>query len=86
MADQLELLKQLRAIGVKMVDFHRDGQSGELSIIAVEFFPRELLDLDSIVPVAGAESMPTDRPPPTEDEQPNVPPAIARILKRGSVS
>ncbi len=76
-----EQLKRLRAMGVKTVAFH-DGQ-----LAAVEFFPRELLDLDSLVP--GADNTPTDRPPPALDEDGpalRVPPAIAAILKRGSVS
>lgn len=78
---QMEQLRALRALGVKSVGFFE----GDLA--AVEFFPRELLDLDSLVP--GADNTPTDRPPPALDEDGpalRVPPAIAAILKRGSVS
>ncbi len=74
-------LERLRTIGVKSLGFF----AGQLA--AVEFFPRELLDLDSLVP--GADNTPTDRPPPALDENGpalRVPPAIAAILKRGSVS
>lgn len=79
---QMEQLRALRALGVKSVGFFE----GDLA--AVEFFPRELLDLDSLVPGA-ADTTPTDRPPPALDEDGpalRVPPAIAAILKRGSVS
>jgi hypothetical protein len=89
MAD-LELLKQLRAAGVKAVDFHYDGQSKTTNIIAVEFFPRSLLDVTEFTAGEGADPMEaaTERPPPAgdKDSPPNIPPAMARILSRGSVS
>lgn len=90
MAD-LELLKQLRDAGVKAVDFHFDGQTKATHIIAVEFFPRDLLDVGSMFPpeVADPEAVPTDRPPaPAGEEMPTrrVPPALAALLKTGSVS
>ncbi len=78
------LLERLRKLGVKSIDMRKDES------YYVEFFPRDLLDVNSLVPEDG---MPTDRPPPAmgEDGQPNIPPvripaAIAAILKRGSVS
>jgi len=75
-----EQLKRLRALGVKQIDLRKDGSC------FVEFFERGLLDVDALIPGADTESMPTDRPPPAEGGPPNVPPAITRILKRGSVS
>lgn len=87
MAD-LELLKKLREAGVKAVDFHYDSHAKTTNIIAVEFFPRGLLDLPGLdAPVDPMES-PTDRPPPSapEDGQPNLPPAMQRVLSRKSVS
>lgn len=80
-----EQLRTWRAMGVKSVGFFE----GELA--AIEFFPRDLLDVGSLVPAA--DSTPTDRPPPlaqAEDDPPNVasrvPPAIAAILRKPSVS
>jgi hypothetical protein len=85
--DDLERLKQLRAIGVKMVDFHRDGQSKEVTIIAIEFFPRGLLDVSDLVPGDPSE-LATEPPPamPEDGPPPKVPPAFANILKKRSVS
>lgn len=78
-----EQLRAWRGLGVKSMGFF------EGEIAAVEFFQRDLLDVDSIVPSA-VDGPPTERPPGPEGEDgpPNtyVPPAIARILKRGSVS
>lgn len=78
MADE-EQLKRLRAMGVKSATY-LDGE-----LVSVEFFPVGLLpdfgrlDAETLVP-----------PPPTEDGPPNVapriPPAMAAILKKGSVS
>lgn len=76
-----EQLRVWRELGVKSIGFFE----GELA--TVEFFPRGLLDVTNLLP--DADSQPTDRPPPPvpEDDQPNhVPPAIARILAKGSVS
>lgn len=78
MAD-LELLQKLKALGVKSVFF----DEGEVT--SVEFFPQAApdfghLDLDTIVPpppAAGDDDVPNARP---------VPLALARVMKRGSVS
>jgi hypothetical protein len=74
-----EQLAKWRSMGIKSVGFFE----GEM--YTVEFFPRDLLDVGSIVPEEGA---PTDRPPPPGDDVPpmRVAPALAAILKRGSVS
>jgi hypothetical protein len=81
MAD-LELLKQLRAAGVKTASFHQGD------VVSVEFFPRSLLDVTEFADPADPMNAATDRPPPPEPEDgpPNIPPAMARILSRGSVS
>lgn len=78
-----ELLLELRSHGVKRAVFDTDADLTE-----VEFFPRTLLDLPGLdAPVDPMES-PTDRPPPSgpEDGQPNLPPAMQRVLQRKSVS
>lgn len=94
MAD-LELLKKLREAGVKSATFESvmvpgsgEGVAFEQRVVTVEFFPRSLLDLPGLdAPVDPMES-PTDRPPPSapEDGQPNLPPAMQRVLSRKSVS
>lgn len=82
MAD-LELLKQLRAAGVKTATLNAHGD-----VTVVEFFPRSLLDVTEFVNSDDPNEAATDRPPPpdAEDGPPNVAPAFARILSRGSVS
>lgn len=74
-----EQLRAWRALGVKSIGFF------EGEVAAVEFFPVGSfpdfgrLDAETLVP-----------PPPAEDGPPNVapriPPAMAAILKKGSVS
>ena len=66
-----ELLKRLRAMGVKSIEIHRDGAH------FVEFFPEPALSFDA-----------TDDEPAAGEGEPvvAVPPALARMLKRGSVS
>lgn len=74
-----ELLKLLKDSGVKSATFSGDG-----TMLSVEFFPSfPALDVDSIVPSERATEPP---PAPSEDGPPNVPPAMARILTKGSVS
>lgn len=75
-----EMIRSIRALGVKTVTWNEDGEIGHL-----EFFPQAApdfghMDVDTLVP-----------PPPAADEDgpPNarpVPPALARVMKRGSVS
>jgi hypothetical protein len=71
-----ELLKRLRAMGVKSFS-HVDGDSFQ-----VEFYP--------VTPTIPAPDYDTLVPPPpaTGETEPEVkvPPAIARLLKNGSVS
>ena len=71
-----ELLKRLRAMGVKSFS-HVDGDSFQ-----VEFYPVTAtipaLDFDTLVPPPAA--------PGEEEPEVRVPPAIARLLKNGSVS
>lgn len=71
MDDLKKLLEELRALGVKAATFREEGV-----LASVEFFPSIApLDLDTLVP------------PPKEDAPAeNIPAAIARILKNGSVS
>ena len=74
-----ERIKELRALGVKAATFTEHG-----AVLSLEFFPRDLLDVGSVVPDEGA---PTDRPPPGDDVPPvRMSPAIAAILRKGSVS
>lgn len=78
----LEMLKKLRAAGVKRAGFTANGE-----ILDVTFFPTiPPIDTDSLFP-------PSERatePPPAPGEETPVPvqvaPAMARILRRGSVS
>ena len=67
-----ELLKRLKAMGVKTASFFEGGD-----MYAVEFFPEPALSFDA-----------TDDEPETGEGVPvaAVPPALARMLKRGSVS
>lgn len=75
----LEQIKALRALGVKSIEIHKDGAH------FVEFFEPAApqfgaLDLDTIIPPAPASD--TELPP----APPKLPPALSRVLKRGSVS
>lgn len=74
-----EQLKAWRALGLKSVTT-ADGE-------VFEFFPRGLLDVSTFADGEPVEA-PTDRPPPAapEDGQPNLPPAMQRVLSRKSVS
>lgn len=78
-----EWLKSVRALGVKKAAYHPDGKLAE-----VEFFPRSLIDLPGLDEAVDPMESPTDRPPPAapEDGQPNLPPAMQRVLSRKSVS
>ena len=74
---QLDVLKQLKALGVKRAVFHSLDRGPE--VFEVEFFPSIApLDLDTLVPPPDPEEDPSRAEP--------VPRAIANILKRGSVS
>lgn len=76
----LEMLKQMRAAGVKSATF--DGND----VTHVDFFPRSILDVSGLDAAEGNEGE-TERPPaPAEDAPPNMPPAFARILGKQSVS
>lgn len=79
MAD-LELLKQLRAAGVKSATIDNFDK-----VTSVEFFPRSLLDLPGIDEAVDPLEAPTE-PPPSADDHQKVPPAMARVLGRKSVS
>lgn len=70
-----ERLKQLRALGVKSISF-MNAEDG-LAISHVEFFPEPALSSDA-----------TDDEPDTSEGEPvvAVPPALARIIRKGSVS
>jgi hypothetical protein len=89
MAD-LELLKQLRAAGVKAVDFHYDGQAKTTNIIAVEFFPPPLPGLETFdvgAALGTGHEAETERPDAGDDVPTvNIAPAMKRVLSRGSVS
>ena len=75
MADLEELLKSLKALGVKSASFHIEG---ELS--AVEFFPSiPALDLDTLVPPAADDEGDVD-------PASSIPSAFKRILGKPSVS
>jgi hypothetical protein len=87
----LELVKSLRAAGVKMVDFHRDGQTKEVTIVALEFFPKSPLEFaDTLLSGDGDgdEALPTDRPPAGDDPQAGIriQKSLQSIMKNGSVS
>ena len=67
-----ELLKRLKVLGVKTASFFEGGD-----LYAVEFFPEPALSFEA-----------TDDEPAVGEGEPivPVPPALARMLKRGSVS
>lgn len=71
-----ERLKQLRALGIKTASFvhHPDGK---VDITFVEFYPEPALSFDA-----------TDDEPAAGEGEPvvAVPPALARIIRKGSVS
>ncbi len=71
--DLEEMLKSLRALGVKAATFHPEG-----AVSSVEFFPSiPALDLDTLVPPAAeGDDAPAVR----------IPPAVARMLRKPSVS
>jgi hypothetical protein len=79
-----EWLKELRDIGVKRAVFSEQNANGEAKLLEVEFFeptpgfPR--LDFDTLVPPAPA----VDEPEAPRATKPA--PALARLLKNGSVS
>lgn len=77
----LEQIKQLRALGVKSIEIHRDGAH------FVEFYPPAPsippLDYDTLVPPAPAEDNPPNEPP---RSQYRPPPALAALLTKPSVS
>lgn len=87
MVDEEEL-KRLRALGVKSIQYCYPNDAKVREPFIVEFFPRSLLDLQGLDEVVDPMDSPTDRPPPAapEDGQPNVPPAMQRVLNRKSVS
>ena len=82
-----EWLAEMRAGGVKSATYFPDGR-----LSSVEFFPRGLLDVSDLVPADGDPREAATEPPPAQQEDnppnlpPRIPPAIAAILKRGSVS
>ena len=70
----LEALGKLKTLGAKSARFHQGA------IVHVEFFPPiPALDLDTLVP-------PPPGPGDADGGEAPVPPAIARLLKRSSVS
>lgn len=71
-----ELLKRLRALGVKSIEMRELPQGGG-EYLKVKFFPGPALSFDA-----------TDDEPAAGEGEPvvAVPPALARMLKRGSVS
>ena len=76
----LGLLESLRKMGVKRAVIAGEGSAAH--VCEVEFFPTiSPIDLETLVP-------PPPGPPTEVDaaEPVKVPPAMARILKRGSVS
>ncbi len=76
-----EKLKRLRALGIKEVSL--DGK-GEIS--HVEFFPLSALDLSDKLTDDAELDDPRDRPTDAPPSGINIPPALARIFKNGSVS
>lgn len=77
----LEQIKALRALGVKSIEIHRDGAH------FVEFFPPSGAPL-----FTSDEFAPDTLVPPPDDDEPrepmrsHVPPALASILAKPSVS
>jgi hypothetical protein len=68
---------------VKAATFSPDG-----GITHVEFFPRGLLDVSDLVP-GDSREMATEPPPAMPEDGPpkmRIPPAMAAILRKGSVS
>lgn len=83
MAREDKTLAELRAIGVKAATFAEDGR-----VTSVEFFPRGLLDVSAFADGEPVEA-PTERPPADAEangDQVKIPPAMARVLGRKSVS
>lgn len=84
----VDWLKELRDIGVRRAVFSEQNPNGEAKLLEVEFFPTPTgfaqVDLDAMLTNPEGE---TERPPADEDAAPNsMPPAMQRILNRGSVS
>jgi hypothetical protein len=83
MAD-LELLKQLRAAGVKAATFNEDAE-----LQSVEFFPPPLgfETFDVGAALGTGHEAETERPDAGDDVPTvNIAPAMKRVLSRGSVS
>lgn len=73
-----ELLKRLKAMGIRAARFSDvDASSGGPVLLEVEFFPEPALPFDA-----------TDDEPAAGEGDPvvAVPPALARIIRKGSVS
>lgn len=73
-----ELLKRLKVLGVKRVRFsHEESSAGGPVLLEAEFFPGPALSFDA-----------TDDEPAAGEGEPvvAVPPALARIIRKGSVS
>ncbi len=71
----LATLEKLKAMGAKSVAFSDDG-----AVVHVDFFPSiPALDFDTIVP-------PPPGPGDEDGDEAPIPPAMARLLKRSSVS
>ena len=77
--DLIEQLRAMRAAGVKGASFHPDG-----ALSAVEFFPVSVLEQADALDAGPAEAL-RDTEPPAPTEAP-MPPALRRLLQKGSIS
>lgn len=85
--EQLEQLKELRAAGVKSIELHTNRE-GKTEAAFVEFFPISAFDRAGALLDGEEDETPEARAARDTEAPPavNVPPAMARVLQKGSVS